>query len=149
MEYVERNSTPTPKKEFCLTGWGVGGRGLILFWELNGFRYVAPLNKTEFCFKVKCNALRQNNEKGFFTNYPQLHNAITANFVSLRKPLVSRKPQYKDIYRRIIEMPHHAHTFQVNRCLKVHRAHLKLPLPISWLQKRWYSVSVSASVSIF
>ena len=38
---------------------------------------------------------------------------------------VSRKPQYKDVYRRIIEMPQRARTFQVNYCLKVHNAHPK------------------------
>ena len=36
---------------------------------------------------------------------------------------VSRKPQYKDVYRRTIEMPQRARAFQVNCCLKVHNAH--------------------------
>ena len=36
------------------------------------------------------------------------------------------KPQYKDFYRRTIEMPQHACTFKVNCCLKVHNVHLKL-----------------------
>ena len=44
---------------------------------------------------------------------------------------VSRKSQYKDVYRRTIEMPQRARTFQVNCCLKVHNAHLKLLSPIS------------------
>ena len=44
---------------------------------------------------------------------------------------ISRKPQYKDVYRRTIEMPQRARTFQVNCCLKVHDAHLKLLWPIS------------------
>ena len=44
---------------------------------------------------------------------------------------VSRKPQYKDIYWRTIEMPQRARAFQVNCCLKVHNAHLKLLSPIS------------------
>ena len=44
---------------------------------------------------------------------------------------VSRKPQYKDVYRRTVEMPQCAHTYQVNCCLKVHNAHLKLLSPIS------------------
>ena len=44
---------------------------------------------------------------------------------------VSRKPQYKDIYRRTIEIPQRSRTFQANCCLKVHNAHLKLLSPIS------------------
>ena len=43
---------------------------------------------------------------------------------------ISRKPQYKDVYRRTIEMTQRAHTFQVNCCLKVHNARLKLLSPI-------------------
>ena len=38
---------------------------------------------------------------------------------------VSRKPQYKDVYRRTIEMPQRARTFKVNCCLKFN-VHLKL-----------------------
>ena len=41
------------------------------------------------------------------------------------------KPQYKDVYRRTIEMPQRSRTFKVNCCLKVHNAHLKLLSPIS------------------
>ena len=44
---------------------------------------------------------------------------------------VSRKPQYKDVYRRTIEMPQRARSFQANCCLKVHNAHLKLLSSIS------------------
>ena len=44
---------------------------------------------------------------------------------------VSRKPQYKDVYRRTIEMPERARTFQIICCLRVHNAHLKLLSPIS------------------
>ena len=36
---------------------------------------------------------------------------------------VSRKLQYKDVYRRTIEMPQCARTFQVNCCLKVQCTH--------------------------
>ena len=32
-------------------------------------------------------------------------------------------PQYKDVYRRIIEMPQRTRIFKVNCCLKVHNAH--------------------------
>ena len=42
--------------------------------------------------------------------------------------IISRKPQYKDVYRRTIEMPQRARTFQVNCCLKIHNAHQKLLL---------------------
>ena len=38
--------------------------------------------------------------------------------------------QYKDVYRRTIEMPQRPRTFQVNYCLKVHNAHLKLLSPL-------------------
>ena len=34
------------------------------------------------------------------------------------------------VYRGTIEMPQRGHTFQVNCCLKVHNAHLKLLSPI-------------------
>ena len=44
---------------------------------------------------------------------------------------VSRKPQYKDVYKRTIEMPQRARIFMVNWCLNVHNAHLKLLSPIS------------------
>ena len=44
---------------------------------------------------------------------------------------LSRKPQYKDVYRRTIEIPQRARTFKVNYCLKVHNAHQKLLSPIS------------------
>ena len=43
----------------------------------------------------------------------------------------SRKPQEKGVYRRTREMPQRARTFQVNCCLKVHNAHLKLLSSIS------------------
>ena len=35
---------------------------------------------------------------------------------------VARKPQYKDIYRRPIEIPQRARIFKPNCCLKVHNA---------------------------
>ena len=44
---------------------------------------------------------------------------------------VSRKRQYKDVYRGTIEMLQRARTFQLNCCLKIHNAHLKLLSPIS------------------
>ena len=44
---------------------------------------------------------------------------------------VSRKTEYKDVYRRIIEIPQRAGIFKVNCSLKVHNAHLKLALSIS------------------
>ena len=44
---------------------------------------------------------------------------------------VSQKPQYKDVYRRTIEMPQRALLLKVNCCLKVHNAHQKLLSPIS------------------
>ena len=37
---------------------------------------------------------------------------------------VSRKPQYKDFYRRTIEIPQRARIFKVDCCLKAHNAHL-------------------------
>ena len=48
-----------------------------------------------------------------------------------RNSLVSRNPQYKDVYRRTIEMLQRACNFKVNCCLKVHNAHLKILSPIS------------------
>ena len=44
---------------------------------------------------------------------------------------VSRKPQYKEVYRRTIEIPQRARIFKANRCSKIHNAHLKLASPIS------------------
>ena len=45
---------------------------------------------------------------------------------------LSRKPQYKDVYSRTIEMLdlQRARTFKVNCCLKVHNPHQKLLSPI-------------------
>ena len=45
--------------------------------------------------------------------------------------IVSRKPQYKDVYRRTIEIPQRTHLFKVNCHLKVHNVHQKLLSPIS------------------
>ena len=45
--------------------------------------------------------------------------------------LVSGKPQYKDVYRRTIEMLQRTRIFKVNKWLKVHNAQLKLTSPIS------------------
>ena len=47
---------------------------------------------------------------------------------------VSRKPQYKDVYRRTIEILQRPHIFKINCCLKVHNAHLKLASPISGIR---------------
>ena len=44
---------------------------------------------------------------------------------------LSRKAQYKDVYRIAIEILQRTCNFQVNCCLKVHNAPLKLPSPIS------------------
>ena len=38
---------------------------------------------------------------------------------------VSRKPQYKDVYRRRIEIAERARIFKVNYCLMVHNAQQK------------------------
>ena len=38
----------------------------------------------------------------------------------------SRKPQYKDVYWKTIEILQRAHIFKGNCCLKVHDAHLNL-----------------------
>ena len=40
---------------------------------------------------------------------------------------ISRKAQYKDVYRRTIEMPQRAHTFKVDCCLKVHNLSRNCP----------------------
>ena len=37
---------------------------------------------------------------------------------------VSRKPQYKDIFRKTIELLQRARILKVNYCLKVHNVHL-------------------------
>ena len=44
---------------------------------------------------------------------------------------IAQKPQYKDVYRRTIEIPQRTHIIKANCCLKVYNAHLKLPSPIS------------------
>ena len=41
------------------------------------------------------------------------------------------KPQYKDVYRRTIEMPQRARLLKINWYLKIHYAHQKLLSPIS------------------
>ena len=48
-----------------------------------------------------------------------------------KKGNISRKPQYKDVYRRRIEFQQCTHIFQTNCCLKVHNAPLKLATSIS------------------
>ena len=73
--------------------------------------------------------------------FPLWNTKCSFTFKSARTPIlcleknignfVSRKPQYKDVYRRTMEVPQCAHTFQVNCCLKVHNAHPKLLSPIS------------------
>ena len=52
-------------------------------------------------------------------------------FLRRKQLTVSRKPQYKDVQRRTIEMPQRARMFKANCCFTVHNAHLKLSLPIS------------------
>ena len=39
--------------------------------------------------------------------------------------IISRKVQYKDVYRRTIEILQRARIFKANCCLKVHNAYLK------------------------
>ena len=39
---------------------------------------------------------------------------------------VSREGQYKDVYRRTIEIPQRAHIFKPNCCFKAHNAHINL-----------------------
>ena len=51
-------------------------------------------------------------------------------FEGKNSSIISRKPQYKDVYRRTIEMPQRTRNFNVNCCLKVHNAHLNLLSPI-------------------
>ena len=65
-----------------------------------------------------------------FSTQSGLNFGVNDSFV-LKVVTISRKPQYKDVYRRTIEMPQRARTFQVNCCLKVHNAHLKLLSSIS------------------
>ena len=59
--------------------------------------------------------------------------AMISDSVSANNPFCDRVPksQYKDDYRRRIEIPQRTHSFQANCCLKVHNAPLKLPSPIS------------------
>ena len=57
---------------------------------------------------------------------------------------LSRKPQYKDVCSRTIEMPQCARIFKVNCCLKVHNAHLQILSPI-W-DKVEYFVYQSRSI---
>ena len=44
---------------------------------------------------------------------------------------LSRKPQYKDVYRKTIEIPQRVHILRVNCFLNVHNAHFKLASKIS------------------
>ena len=44
----------------------------------------------------------------------------------LMKECVSRKAQYKNVYRRSIETPQHIHILKANWCLKDRDLHLKL-----------------------
>ena len=39
--------------------------------------------------------------------------------------------QYKDFYKRTIEIPKRTHILKDKYCLKVHNVHLKLALPFS------------------
>ena len=79
------------------------------------------LNITNLLFRMKINVLSDMMLVHFKLVY------ATPLFCSS----ISRKPQYKNLYRRTIEMSQRARTFQVNCCLKVHNAHLKLLSPIS------------------
>ena len=45
--------------------------------------------------------------------------------------VVSRKAQYKDVYRSTIEILQHARIFKASCCLKVHNVPLNLASPIS------------------
>ena len=49
----------------------------------------------------------------------------------MRSQTLSRNRQYKDVYKRTIEIPQCTRIFKANWCLKFHNAHFKLPLPIS------------------
>ena len=42
--------------------------------------------------------------------------------------IISRNGQYKDVYKKTIQIPQCTH--KANYCLKVHNVHLKLALPI-------------------
>ena len=69
-----------------------------------------------------------------FTKQNTLQICLLANLLSEFSHKFTPYPeiqQYKDIYRRTIEMPQRAHIFKVDCCLDVHNAHLKLLLPIS------------------
>ena len=50
--------------------------------------------------------------------------------------IVSRKPPYKDVCRRAIEILQRAHIFKANCYLKVHNAHIKLASPIFGVRLR-------------
>ena len=41
---------------------------------------------------------------------------------------VSRKVEYKDVYRRTIDIPHNTGVLKANCCFKDHNAHVKLAL---------------------
>ena len=55
----------------------------------------------------------------------------SANSLLFKGIFVIRKNQYKDVYRRTIEIPQSTHIFKANCCLNVHNVHLKLASPIS------------------
>ena len=44
---------------------------------------------------------------------------------------ISGKAQYKDVYRKTIEILQRDCIFKTNCCLRIHNAHLKLASPIS------------------
>ena len=44
---------------------------------------------------------------------------------------ISRKAQYKDVFRRTIETPQRARIFKANSYLKVQNAHLKVTIGLS------------------
>ena len=60
------------------------------------------------------------------SGYPVFPSTVT----EIELCIVSRKPPYKDICRRAIEILQCAHIFKANYYLNVHNAHIKLPSPI-------------------
>ena len=63
-------------------------------------------------------------------NVQKLQGDATEPFVT-KIQIISRKPQYKDVYRRTIGIPQRTRISTVDCCLKDHNAHLKLASPIS------------------
>ena len=96
---------------------------------------VTPLRPTvRLSGRLHSHLLPENKRNISRPSVPHLILTIQSPFTVKSKEerfILSRKPKYKYVYRRTIEILQRARLFKANCCSKVHKAYLKLSLPIS------------------